>query len=147
MIDRVANQFDKTLTRDMFDLLCGNVLGKGVTRTVYANNLDDDTVIKVEDNARSFQNIAEWQVRQSVKYADFHKDWFAPCHAISPCGLILIQGRTREPNKYPEKIPSYFTELKRDNYGVYKNRFVAHDYGLHLMLGKGMTKRMQSVVW
>lgn len=122
---------------DFVELFCGEKLGEGVGREVYVYALDETKVIKVETTAHSFQNITEWQVWQEVQHTQYAK-WFAPCHWISPCGIVLIQSRTQPVKKPPEKIPNFFTDLKAENYGRLKGRFVCHDYGLNLLVANGL---------
>ena len=60
------------------------------------------------------------------------KSWLAPCEAISPCGTVLLQGRTQPIPKehYPKRLPKFFTDTKRSNFGLLEGRIVCHDYGL-----------------
>lgn len=133
----------------------GDYIGEGANRKVYAHAWDQTLVVKVESAAQSFSNITEWQVWNAVKDTE-HAKWFAPCLHISNNGEVLIQRRTSPAAKYPDKIPSFFTDTKLTNFGVLVNgadygatdgQFVCHDYGLHLMLEKGMTKRMKNANW
>lgn len=135
---------------DLFQLLTdrANLLGNGVARHVYPYGLDSRLVIKFE-REESHQNVAEWQVWNHVKHTDLAK-WFAPVEFISPCGRILIQRRTQPfetDRKLPDRIPSFFTDTKIDNWGLLKGKPVCHDYGYHLMLEKGMSSRMRKVYW
>lgn len=141
------------LHKELVNIFCGDLLGKGIGRCVYAHALDDTLVIKMEGAHQSFQNIAEWQTWQAVKETE-HAKWFAPCVAISPCGGVLVQRRTTPAHTHPESIPNYLTDTKCANYGILIPRdgeaggqFVCHDYGVHLMLENGMTKRMRKANW
>lgn len=132
---------------ELFRLICGDLIGSGVGRSVYTNTLDSDLVIKFEENAGSFQNVMEWQTWEIVKDTQFAK-WFAPCIAISPCGTVLVQKKTTRADKYPAELPAFLCDIKKSNYGVLKNGdFVCHDYGFHMLMEKGMSKRMQKVSW
>jgi hypothetical protein len=135
-----------SVKRDLFHLVCGKVLGAGVARTVYEHAFDPTVVIKVEEGAGSFQNVAEWQVWERIQYTALAR-WFAPCVAISPNGSVLVQRRTRAALNYPDKVPSFFTDIKPENFGMLDGNFVAHDYGYHLMLENGMSKRMKKADW
>ncbi len=135
---------------DLFQLLtdCGDLLGSGVARHVYPYGLDARMVIKFEQE-HNFQNTTEWQVWNHVKHTDFAR-WFAPVEFISPCGRILIQRRTQAfetDKKLPERIPAFFTDTKIENWGLLKGKPVCHDYGYHLLLEQGMTKRMKKAEW
>jgi hypothetical protein len=138
---------------ELFSLVCGKVLGEGVNRTVYEHALDPHLVIKLEHGAGNFSNVTEWQVWQAVEHTE-HARWFAPCVGISPHGGVLVMRRTTPAARHPEHIPSFFTDTKLRNYGVLTPRdgekpgqFVCHDYGLHLMLEKGMTGRLVKAKW
>jgi hypothetical protein len=157
----MTNPPESVLT-DFYNLFCGKVLGEGAARKVYEHNFDGKVVIKVETGDYSFQNITEWQTWERVKHTDLAQ-YFAPCVAISPNGRVLVQRRTSRPTYYPDKVPAFFTDLKLDNFGVLTNgnvfvddvfdvrnpkgAFVCHDYGMHMMLEKGMTKRMRKAEW
>lgn len=137
-----------TLTRDLFNLFVGEQIGRGCGRTVFSLGLNPDFVAKIECEAGSFQNILEHQVWQAVEYTKFAR-WFAPIREISANGTILIQKRT-EPiprDRLPEKVPSFFTDLKPENWGLIDGKPVCHDYGFHLMLERGMTSRMKKADW
>lgn len=102
-------------------------------------------VIKIEHAAGRFQNVAEWQVWEHIKQVKELNQWFAPCLHISPCGNVLTQQYARDLEgdwEIPAKIPAFFTDLKMANFGIMYGRFVCRDYGHHLLLEMGMTKRM-----
>lgn len=132
--------------RDAFNLLCDDKIGYGASREVYSSRVLPDCVIKVETGIGKFQNILEWETWDRVSQTEFAK-WFAPCEWISPNGVILIMKKTLPAHKYPDKIPAFFTDTKRTNFGVYKGNFVCHDYGMHLLMENGMTKRMRKADW
>lgn len=128
MSDAVFGDFSPAVHRDLFGLLLGEKLGEGVARRVYVNNLDATRVVKIEDTARSFQNIAEWELWQTVKEGPLAR-WFAPCYHISPCGVVLVQERVADVAAFPASIPAFFTDLKAENFGRRGRQFVARDYG------------------
>ncbi len=118
--------------RDEFmDLFCGEVIGRGSARNVFIHAHDSSLVIKVEEKAQSFQNIIEWDTWESLKHAPAAAKWLAPCVAISPSGIILIQKRAYDLNdrKLPKKMPASLTDFKIQNYGIYQDRIVCRDYG------------------
>lgn len=120
----------KFLQREAFHLLCGKQIGKGAFRRVYECGIDPTLVVKVEDSSRSFANIGEWDIWTNYNETDIGK-WLAPCTHISPCGGILLQKRVdpaRE-SDLPKKVPSFLTDLKQENFGVYEGRVVCCDYG------------------
>lgn len=144
----LESNFRNVTERDFFRMFCGNKLGSGSARQVYECEYNPEYVVKIEDAAHSFQNVLEWNIWNDAQH--MHPDiqkWLAPCVRISPCGIILIQKRTKPAKKYPEKLPSWLTDTKRQNYGMIGNRFVCHDYGVNLMCNNGLTKRLRKVEW
>lgn len=133
--------------KEFFNTLIGKKLGRGSARTVYAFTANADMVIKVETKGESFQNIREWEYWQEMKDSPVAK-WLAPCLYISPCGSVLIQSRVLplDRNKYPEKIPHFFTDTKYNNFGLYKGKFVCMDYG-NIPFAKGVTSKMVKAEW
>ena len=109
-------------------------LGRGVARRVTALDLPFKTekkyVLKWEPDGQMFQNAIEWRVWQAVSHTPLEK-WFAPCIAISPNGLWLIQERVTFPEKkkYPKTLPDFFGDTQYGNFGKIGNRWVACDYG------------------
>ncbi len=148
--DRVTSHFSGTIAEDFFGVMTGEWLGGGIGRGVYVLGTDPSLVIKIETASRSFQNIAEWEVWNDLDRLDSKAmKWFAPCHYISPCGIVLIQARTRPADKrrFPKKMPAYFTDLKYQNFGMLDGRLVAHDYGFHRFVKLGLTASMRIVEW
>lgn len=144
----VTDYFTTTVARDFVDLFAGEYLGGGTARHVFTLRTDPTMVVKVETTANSFQNVQEWDVWLRVRETS-HAKWFAPCVNISTCGIVLIQRRTMPATEvdYPEKIPSFFTDLKRTNFGRLEDRLVCHDYGLNLLMEEGMTKKLRKAKW
>lgn len=113
-------------------MLCGDLIGEGMTRKVFACKIRDDLVAKVEDaTIREFHNALElhfWNNHQHYKPV---AKWLAPCEYISPDGRILLQQRCdRLPHDYalPAKLPAFLTDMKRANYGLFRGHFVCLDY-------------------
>ena len=133
---------------DAFNLLCGHKLGSGMTRTVYQCNVDKSLVVKVEnaDVRTHFQNLMEWFVWSRVCGTDYEK-WFAPVVEISPDGRLLLMKKTMPLSELPTSMPAFFTDFKRANFGLLNGHPVAHDYGTHLLMEVGMSKRMKKVNW
>lgn len=135
---------------DGFNLLCGRLVGRGSTRDVFECNIRKDVVIKVEsEEIRSrFQNIQEWMVWGRIAGTEFEK-WFAPVLEISPNGRCLMMARTEilGQAELPDRMPAFFTDFKRQNFGRYQGRIVCHDYGSNLLMEVGMTKKMRKVNW
>lgn len=119
---------------DLILMICGKKLGQGYSRVVYEYNMDDKYVVKIElQNTDS--NRAEfllWYEVQGLKGSKaWVKEWFAPIKYCSPNGKILIMKRTKQDFKKtrPNKVPSFFQDVKSDNFGWIGNKFVCHDYG------------------
>lgn len=142
------------LSADLVLCLCGERLGEGASRTTFVYNLDPKYVIKVEPG-NGGHNMVEYLLWDEVKELtgplSWVKDWFAPVKWISPNGKILVMERTFEKSnkESPKKVPTFFTDLKRDNWGWIGNKFVCHDYGFLYKFIK-YEKKFQSIhkdVW
>ncbi len=146
----VSNHFSGTIAQDFFGLMTGEWLGGGIGRGVYVLGTDPTMVVKIETASHSFQNVAEWDVWSEITRGGHKaKKWFAPCYYISPCGIILIQARTRPTDKsrFPKKMPAYFTDLKYQNFGMLDGHLVAHDYGYNRFVHLGLTASLREVTW
>lgn len=134
--------------RDTIAMLLGERLGSGIGREVYVFALDETKVIKLENGSRSFQNMLEWELWQSLEDTP-HAKWLAPCRHISPTGIVLIQDRTEPLRKGdgPKLMPRWLCDFKLENYGKLNGRTVCHDYGWRWILRAGVDKRMSKVKW
>lgn len=138
-----------TTTIDFFKLVCGERLGGGVGREVYACRLDPNVVLKFERENRSFQNVLEWEFWQANEHAPETSKWLAPCRMISDCGIVLVQERTTPIHNFtelPVMIPSWATDLKAQNWGWLRGRPVAHDYGYTTAMSVS-SKRLKRAEW
>ena len=145
------------LFEEAYNLLCGSLLGTGMTRKVYECALLPGYAVKVENVNGWFQNVLEWQTWNRVKDTKASR-WFAECRWISPNGKVLIQERTipAPATVFPGKVPVWFTDLKRSNWGLVtakrggpaKEFLVCHDYGTSLVLQEGTsTSRLKKADW
>jgi hypothetical protein len=144
----MSTEIPPALHREAFHLITGAELGRGQSRTTYVYAVTPEYVVKVETDAGDFQNVLEWEMWQTVKDTE-HARWFAPCVLISGNGSILIMRRT-EPVPVcllPKSLPDFLCDFKPDNYGLLNGKVVCHDYGKHLGLERGLSKRMQKVNW
>lgn len=151
---------DKDAFEDAFNLLCGDRIGYGMSRQVFECALLPGYVVKVEkDPMHTWQNIMEWKTWDIVQDTAASR-WFAECRWISPGGKILIQERTRPAGlaEFPDRVPLWFTDLKRQNWGMAKSQrkngtpgkewLVCIDYGTCLALQDGTsTKRTKKAEW
>lgn len=132
-----ARDFGGAIHRDLVGMVCGNRLGGGIARQVYAFLPNPKWVVKIEDGGGSFQNVMEWQIWERIQDTKWAK-WFAPCHFISPNGAVLIQSRTKPLAGKPDKLPNFMTDLKEENFGRIGKQVVAHDYGYNLLMDRGI---------
>lgn len=132
-------KFTEGVTRDILALMLGARLGSGIARSVYVFRPNPTLVVKIEEDAGSFQNIIEWTTWNEVSDTKWAV-WFAPCHHISPCGTALIQSRTHPLGTPPDKIPNFFADLKPENWGMLDGRPVAHDYGYTCLSSMGLAR-------
>lgn len=134
---------------ELADYMLGDYLGGGMSRHVFVHPTDDAKVIKVENRASTFQNIREWMIWQDFQYVKGIKEWLAPCHSISHSGTFLVMDRAFnvQPDQVPEKLPSFLTDHKLDNYGMLgagkKKRFVCRDYGTCVLALSDTLKKWQ----
>ncbi len=123
----------KKAFEDSFNLLCGDKLGSGIHRDVFQCRLRPDLVVKVEieEAWRLFPNVKEqrfWDENQRYKKV---ADWLAPCEYLSPDGRVLLQKKCDPlPTSYklPGKLPTFLTDIKRDNFALLDGRLVCVDY-------------------
>lgn len=116
---------------DAFNLLCGKLLGEGIHRKVFECRLLPRMVVKVEycTDWRYFSNVHEMKFWNDASPAV--AAWLAPCQYLSPDGRILIQRRADPiPQGYelPLLIPSFLSDIKRENFGLVGDRLVCLDY-------------------
>lgn len=93
---------------------CGELLGAGGCRHVYAHKSDPNLVIKVEKNNPSHkdQNKREFENWQRLLENPEQSAWLTPCVELSPCCKYLVQQRgTPLPAITPDSAPGW---LRRD---------------------------------
>ena len=134
-------------TRTLKKLLCGKYIGSGQFRDVYLLKDNPRYVVKIDkgDELAAFPNVTEW--RNFVNYESYKPigRWLAPCIAINKSGSILIQARVTKAKKYPRRIPACFIDTKKENFGIYKGRFVCHDYSF--LSFKQVSLDLEQVEW
>ena len=116
---------------EAFNLLCGELLGEGIHRKVFACLIDPTLVVKCETGHGTFSNAREWRNWDEVRFADRWNKWLAPCVAISPLGTVLLQKRCeplRKSDTLPDELPAFLTDIKPQNFGWLAGRLVCHDY-------------------
>ncbi len=135
---------------DLFEMVCGKFVGEGTTRIVFDYLLMSGYVIKIEKEARTFNNIMEYELWNSLSHAPEFNKWLAPCIEISPNGRWLIQKKIvpiNDKNKkdVPAKIPYWLSDMKFANYGFIGKQFVSCDYPSSIsIIVENTTNRMKS---
>jgi hypothetical protein len=113
---------------ELFHMVAGDRIGQGVAREVYVYRPLPEYVIKFElDRAGDFQNVSEWLVWENAPHAA--RRWLAPCIDISAFGKILIQARVTPWLGKAPKHPKWMDDMHLNNWGTYRGRPVAVDYG------------------
>jgi len=147
------HKFLKHLNKNKLPLRRKDVAGKlidyGVHRDVYECKVDSRFVVKIERDMSTgdFANVCEWRNWINNKdWKDLAK-WLAPCEIISEDGKLLIQRRVNfyKNRKYPERIPTIFTDLKKENYGWIGKQLVCVDYAFFRMDFNDL--RLRKVAW
>lgn len=133
---------------DLFNMVCGEKLGKGLHRDVYACKIRPDLVVKVEtDEYRYFANVLEMKFWSDHEHYQKVANWLAPCEYLSPDGRILMMRRA-EPippsYKMPDKLPAFLTDLKRENFGFVNGVLVCVDYAMTI---PNPSTRYKTVFW
>lgn len=158
MLEKTVRQFffDNGLSREFFDSFCGEKIGCGISREVYEHRHDKSLVVKIAYACRGFQNIHEWDLwTQLSEGKSAWVKWLAPCTWISDSGSVLFQKKVK-PVPYdfilPTSVPRILSDFKRDNYGIYKNRFVCCDYGRHDSVyegcyPRGKREQLKKAIW
>lgn len=123
--------------QEAFNLLCRNKIGSGVHRDVFECRLDRTLVVKVETDLpwRYFANVLEDKFWADHQHCKAIAKWLAPTVYMSPDGLILLQKRCeplRLTDKLPSRLPSFLTDIKRENFGWLDGRIVCFDYALNI---------------
>lgn len=134
---------------DAFNLLCHTKLGSGIHRDVFTCRIRDDLVVKVEieKDFREFANVDEMRFWCNNQYTPAIARWLAPCEYMSPDGRILLQRRVqpiRDTDKLPEKLPTFLTDIKRENFGWLNGKLVCIDYAFTIA---NLSTRLRKANW
>lgn len=127
---------NKFIFGEGFNLLCGKLLGEGIHRKVFECRIREDLVVKVEEAEWPyFANVHEMRVWCDNQHAPKISKWLAPCEYMSPNGRIMLQKKVRSissTDKLPDKLPSFLTDIKRENFGFIGDNLVCVDYAFLL---------------
>jgi hypothetical protein len=146
----VREAYFETITgKELFEFMCGDLIGYGIHRVVFEFKPDPTCVIKFENNPGRFANVREWEMWRDLQMTPMKK-WLAPCISISENGIWMVQKRTKPiPEKYklPGKVPRWMTDIKAQNFGLYKGQLVCHDYANHLCVNHAISTAMKKAEW
>lgn len=138
--DELAREFTK-----------GKLVGRGHSRVVFENPMNEKSVVKLEIRGFAGTNYAEFAVWTYLQ--DFGcGQYLAPCVEIANGGSVMLQLRTTPVTmeELPTRIPSFLTDLKLTNWGKLPDgRVVCHDYAsaFPILIQRGATNRMKRARW
>lgn len=116
---------------ELINLVCKKLIATGSTRRVF-QCFDESLVVKVEIHDHVFANISELLLYNGLNGTP-HIKWLAPIVDISENGKFMFMKKT-EPlpdDKAVWMLPEFLADLKRENFGLYEGKIVAHDYANH----------------
>jgi hypothetical protein len=133
-------------------------IGEGATRIVYTIKGFDWLVMKKERlKSTIIHNVLECAISDSVQHLHgdlkFIKDMHAKCYGalIDPQYSLLFQQRVTldAAGEFPEKLPSMFTDIKKNNFGWIGKQLVCFDYAnnFYRMFGLCCNQRTRKVHW
>ncbi len=135
--------------RSIATTILGSKINSGYSRDVYHCYCNDDLVVKVAKNFDGIQaNHAEFELWGKVQHwegtAENLKDWFVPSIIISEDGKVLLSEYAQpvREDEMPEKVLNCLTDLKASNFGLHDGKIKCLDYGLNLIIEKGITQRL-----
>jgi hypothetical protein len=145
-----TDDFRRLNDSTIIEKLRGQYKGHGSARSVYQCKMHPGFVVKYQHNGR-FDNVIENEIWESLCMADWWSKWLAECVFISKTGKILVQEKVllKESKKdYPKKIPTFFTDIKIENYGFVGDQLKCCDYAYVLQRLTGcMNKKMRRAAW
>ncbi len=140
--------FNNVPARELFDFVCGEKLGSGLSREVYEFVFDPSYVVKWQRGTQgSFQNVNEWTIWNAIKEWEWGAKFLAPCKMISPVGSWLLMKKTEPLPKdfvLPTILPEFLTDFKPENFGLLDGNLVCRDYGLTI---HNFTKKKKRCHW
>jgi len=142
-------------THDLLSAILETEVGRGMNRIVYTSKLFPGTVIKVAStrnlkNAIS-DNMAELAIWESIEMMPERvKKWFCPCISIGCHGTILFMKYAEicsNASQLPTRVPSFFTDLKVENWGILNGTPVCVDYAKTLVHNVFLNKATRAADW
>lgn len=136
------HDLSKHALTDLGYLFVGDVIGSGMSRTVYEFNIDPTKVVKIETARQRFQNVMEWELWNECRECPALAKYLAPCRYISDCGIVLIMDKTQplRATEIPKSLPAFLTDHKVENFGLLDGKVVCHDYGFVI---KNLSERLK----
>lgn len=127
-------RLDAATLDELAELILGEELGYGASRTVYASRLNNNHVIKIaSSDSYYFQNIIEHLLWRDAQGTWLEK-WLAPVISMSSTGRVLImeRGKPISEREMPKRVPAaLIDDIKPENYvRLESGRIVRCDYGL-----------------
>jgi hypothetical protein len=133
---------------DDFFKYVGKFIGKGQSRLVYLNNMDDKTIVKIRKKDKYLiNNIIEYGVWDKYKNTPFSK-FLCPIVNVSDDKKYIIMKKAliihkKSPTEYVENFKkrcdsiiieiknfcSKLTDFDYNNFGIYNDNLVLIDYG------------------
>lgn len=137
-------------TQDLLRFCLGDFIGSGDYRMVFEWSFKPNTVVKYCDAEDCQANWTEYSIWESVKGTKNEK-WFCPVLGISPCGRFLLMKKAKPikaTDKFPKKIPNFFTDTHTGNFGWIGKRLVCTDYQfIHRALDISFNTKMRNAEW
>lgn len=140
---------DRIIGTEFFNLVCGNLLGSGVSRYVFEYKPDKKYVVKV-DCSNYNANSNEYHIWEQLEYVEKMNKWFAPIKLLTTSGRVMLQRRCKTGlayDDYPKKVPEFFTDLKYQNWGMLDRRWVCFDYASTLLLELNYNFKLKNAKW
>jgi len=126
------SEFGIRIFEDCFNMLCGEMIGRGIHRKTFECKIRPDLVVKVEydEDYRDFANVKEMQFWCDYQDHAPTAKWLAPCEYLSPDGRILLQKRAVPvaAADLPKRVPGFLNDIKPENFGIFEGRVVCLDY-------------------
>lgn len=120
---------DRIVTLELMDFFLGKYIGHGASRHVFEYKADKKWVVKLDCSTWN-ANVEEFKVWKTVEFTK-HAKWFAPIGKMSACGRIMLMRKCEPLVVAPKRIPSFFNDIKRDNWGTLNGQPVCLDYGIN----------------
>lgn len=147
-------QFDNRIgsLEEFLDCVVDQCIDNGASRRVYSTPLQfegKDVVIKVETgdmaNSQNIEEIRVWEELVGTRW----EGWLAPIFKHSRDGRVLIMQKTQPVimATLPDRVPRFFTDCKRTNFGTIEGRTVCHDYGLNSLSVDGQGNYWKQPEW